>query len=294
MWDTIQASLIAPMPLFFAMGLFAKLIHSDLKIPDQVYVGIVLYLLASIGLQGGEEIRVVGLMPIWKPLLAALFLAGGIPLLVYPVLRFGGRFSVHDAAAIAGHYGSVSAVTYATASQFLTVHHIEAEEFTSVLLAVMEPAGVASAILLAKCMLRTEGADNSGWLRPVFREVMTSTGTLLLIGSIVIGYLSPHQAIEATMPFFGAPFRGILCLFMVKMGQVTAERLSEVRSVGLFLVIFGIFIPIATGMTGVLVGGMAGLSLGGAVLLGVLAASASYIAAPAAMRLSLSLKPILP
>lgn len=89
------------------------------------------------------------------------------------------------------------------------------------------------------------------------------------------------------MPFFGAPFRGILCLFMVKMGQVTAERLSEVRSVGLFLVIFGIFIPIATGMTGVLVGGMAGLSLGGTVLLGVLAASASYIAAPAAMRLSL-------
>ncbi len=295
MLQTIQANLLTPMPLFFALGLVATLIRSDLKVPESLYVGLVLYLLAAIGLKGGAEIEAVGLAAIWLPLLAACLLGMIIPCVGYLVLRKIGRFSIHDAAAIAGHYGSVSAVTFAVASQFLTglQHHPEA--FTSAFLAIMEPIGIVAAIFLARLALKIDGTGDAddhteaerAWLKPVLREVMTSTGTLILLGALLIGYLSGERGTEATKPFFEEPFKGVLCLFMLEMGLVAGQRLHEVRSVGPFLVGFGILMPIIYGLFGVLIGGTVGLSLGGATLLGVLSASASYIAAPAAMRISL-------
>src|SRR5262245_31404916 len=124
MSQAIQMNLLTPMPMFFALGLFATLIRSELKIPEQLYIGLVLYLLAAIGLKGGAEIRTVGFISIWLPLLAAALLGVVIPCVGFVVLRKVGRFTVHDAAAIAGHYGSVSAVTFAVASQFLVGLHL--------------------------------------------------------------------------------------------------------------------------------------------------------------------------
>jgi hypothetical protein len=273
--------------MFFALGLFATFIRSELKIPEQLYIGLVLYLLAAIGLKGGAEIRAVGFTTIWLPLLAAALLGIVIPCVGFVVLRKVGRFSVHDAAAIAGHYGSVSAVTFAVASQFLVGLHLHPEEFTSAFLAIMEPIGIVAAIFLARWALRNEGEANSGWVKPVLHEVMTGKGTLILLGALLIGYVSGEHGVSATKAFFEAPFKGVLCLFMLEMGLLAGQRLHEVRSVGPFLVGFGILMPILYGALGVMIGGLVGLSLGGSTLLGVLSASASYIAAPAAMRISL-------
>lgn len=306
-FHTIQANLLTPMPLFFALGLIATLIRSDLKMPEAVYKGLVLYLLVAIGLKGGAEIKAVGLTTIWLPLLASALLGLVIPCIGYVILRKIGRFSIHDSAAVAGHYGSVSAVTFAVASQFLVSLKLRPEAYTSAFLAIMEPIGIVAAIFLARTALRIEGepfalkvegepsAENDtvaqdtsrGWLKPVLREVLTGTGTLILLGALSIGYLSGAHSLEATKPFFDAPFKGVLCLFMLEMGLLAGQRLHEIRSVGAFLLIFGILMPIIYAMLGVMIGSVVGLSLGGATLLGVLSASASYIAAPAAMRISL-------
>jgi uncharacterized protein len=287
MLETIQANLMTPMPLFFALGLFATLIRSELKVPEPVYLGLVLYLLAAIGLKGGAEIHAVGLTAIWLPLLASALLGAVIPCIGYLVLRKIGRFSIHDAAAVAGHYGSVSAVTFAVASQFLHGLQVHPEQFTTAFLAIMEPIGIVAAIMLARWALMTEQNTDRAWLTPVLHEVIAGKGTLILLGALLIGYLSGERGIEPTRPFFEAPFKGALCLFMLEMGLIAGRRLYEIRSAGAFLVAFGVLMPIICGALGVLIGGMVGLSLGGSTLLGVLSASSSYIAAPAAMRISL-------
>lgn len=283
----IQANLLTPMPLFFALGLFATLVRSELKVPEPLYIGLVLYLLAAIGLKGGVEIHEVGLGTIWIPLLAAALLGIIIPCVAYAILRRIGRFSIHDAAAIAGHYGSVSAVTFAVASQFLASLQLHPEAYASAFLAIMEPIGIVAAIFLARFANQIESTEMNAWLKQVLHEVMTGKGTLILLGALLIGYLSGPQGVAVTKAFFVDPFKGVLCLFMLEMGLLAGQRLKEVRAVGLFLVAFGILMPIINGLFGVLTGGAVGLSVGGATLLGVLAASASYIAAPAASRISL-------
>lgn len=275
------------MPLFFALGLIAKLIGSELKVPEAIYSGLVLYLLTAIGLKGGAEIHEVGLGSIWLALLAAVFLGVLIPCIGFVILRKLGRFSIHDAAAVAGHYGSVSAVTFAAASQFLTTLNTHPEPYMSAFLAIMEPIGIVAAIFLARAALQVETTSDNGWIRPVLHEVLTGKGSLILLGALVIGYLSGSEGQAMTKPFFVDPFKGVLCLFMLEMGLLAAQRISEVRMVGVFLVLFAVCMPMFYGFFGVVTGGAIGLSVAGATLMGVLAASASYIAAPAAMRISL-------
>jgi hypothetical protein len=286
-WQAVQANLMAPIPLFFALGMFATLVRSDLKVPEPLYVGLVLYLLTAIGLKGGAEIHEVGLGSIWMPLLAAALLGMLIPCCGYVILRSAGGFSVQDAAAIAGHYGSVSAVTFAVASQFLSRLQLHPEAYTSAFLAIMEPIGIVAAIFLAKFALQAEATAHNGWLKRVLHETLTGKGTMILLGALFIGYVSGPQGIALTKAFFVEPFKGVLCLFMLEMGLLAGQRLAEVRQVGRFLIAFGILMPVFWWLFGVLTGGVVGLSVGGATLFGVLAASASYIAAPAAARISL-------
>ncbi|MET0515829.1 MAG: sodium-dependent bicarbonate transport family permease [Nitrospiraceae bacterium] len=286
----IGHNLTAPMPLFFALGIIATLIRSDLKVPDALYIGLTLYLLAAIGLHGGAEIRDVGISTIWLPLVACLMLGIIIPIGGYLILRNIGKFSVHDAAAIAGHYGSVSAVTFAVATQFLASLQVQPEGYMSAFLAVLEPIGVVMGILLSRLASQIESHHGEPrrytWLKPVFHEAITGKGSMILLGALVIGYISGPDGIAVTKPFFGDLFKGVLCLFMLEMGLVAGQRLAEVKTVGAFLVGFGIVMPIIDGMLGVLTGGFVGLTVGGTTMLGVMAASASYIAAPAAMRIS--------
>ena len=288
--QAIEANLLTPMPLFFALGVFASLVRSDLKVPEPMYTGLVLYLLTAIGLKGGAEIHEVGFSSIWMMLLAAAFLGAFIPCVGFVILRKAGGFSVHDAAAVAGHYGSVSAVTFAAGSQFLTTLNLQPEAYMSAFLAIMEPIGIVAAIFIARVMLQLEQVDSSsetGWLRNVLSEVLTGKGTIILLGALLIGYLSGPEGHAMTKAFFIDPFKGVLCLFMLEMGLLAAQRLAEVRAVGTFLVGFALLMPIVYGLLGVVTGAVVGLSIAGATLLGVLSASASYIAAPAAMRLSL-------
>ncbi|PIQ99984.1 MAG: sodium-dependent bicarbonate transport family permease [Nitrospinae bacterium CG11_big_fil_rev_8_21_14_0_20_45_15] len=296
MIEAIVYNLTAPMPLFFVLGIFATLIKSDLKIPDALYIGLTLYLLAAIGLKGGAEIQHVGLLSIYLPVMGCLFLGTSIPIAGYYILRKWGGFNIHDAAAVAGHYGSVSAVTFVSATQFLSQLHIASEGYTSAFLAIFEPTGVITGILLARIALqlkdRRENATVSdvndySWLKTSLHESLTNTGSLILAGSLVIGFISGEDGIHVTEAFFGAPFKGILCIFMLEMGLVAGRRLMEIKHVGVFLVFFGILIPLISGFLGVMVGQVTGLSIGGMTLMGVMAASASYIAAPAAMRVSL-------
>ena len=284
--DALQANLLTPMPLFFVLGMLATLVRSDLKVPEPMYIALTLYLLAAIGLKGGAEIRAAGLGTIWMPIVGTFLLGALIPCVGYVILRKLGGFPTHDAAAIAGHYGSVSAVTFAVATQFLQSLHVFHEEYTSAFLAILEPTGVVVGILLSRLAQVGEDADK-GWVKKVLHEAITGKGSLILLGSLAIGYLTGHKGVEMTSAFFVTPFKGVLCLFMLEMGLVAALRLREVRAVGLFLVGFGILMPIFDGMLGVFAGDVTGLSLGGATMLAVMMASASYIAAPAAMRVSI-------
>jgi hypothetical protein len=154
--DAIGHNLTAPMPLFFALGILATLIRSELKVPDALYIGLTLYLLGAIGLHGGAEIREVGIIAIWMPIVACFMLGSLIPVAGYFILRYIGKFSIYDSAAIAGHYGSVSAVTFAVATQFLSSLQVKPEGYLSAFLAILEPTGVVVGILLARIALQME------------------------------------------------------------------------------------------------------------------------------------------
>jgi hypothetical protein len=220
------------------------------------------------------------------PALAAIGLGAFIPLWTYPVLRWGGRLPSVDAAAIAAHYGSVSAVTFLAATNYLAAIGQTYESHAVALLAVMESPAILVGVVLGK----RAGAARGGPPVPlglVVREALFGRSIFLLLGALVVGALCGSAGMEKVGPFFVTPFQGVLALFLLEMGIVAGRRLEDLRRVGPFLLGFGVVAPALNGALGVAVGTAAGLSAGGAMLLGVLAASASYIAAPAAVRLAL-------
>jgi hypothetical protein len=283
--EAIRANLLAPPALFFALGVVAALVRSDLKFPEALYLGMTIYLLSAIGFKGGVSMSEAGLAKVWLPALAALTLGLLIPLWSYPILRFAGRLSAVDAAALAAHYGSVSAVTYTVAVNFLQGMK-QPYEAHAAFLAVMESPAIIVGILLGKLSLRDQRGLGDA-MRSALREAFFGRSVLLLLGTLAIGYACGEKGLEATKGFFVTPFQGILALFLLELGTVAGRRFGELRKVGLFLLAFGIVMPLLHAMIGLLIGKAVGLSAGGALLLAVLAASASYIAAPAAMRLSL-------
>lgn len=286
--SAIQSNLLSPAILFFVLGIFAAVSKSDLKFPETLYTTLTLYLLTAIGFKGGVAINEAGIAAVWLPALAAMVLGGLIPLWTYPVLKKLGRFNTADAGSIAAHYGSVSAVTFIAATNFLRSINEPYENYASAFLAVMESPAIIVGVLLGKGALGGGkiSLSDSG-VRHALKDAVLGRGVLLLIGAMVIGALSGKRGMTAVEGFFVAPFQGVLTLFLLEMGMVTGRRLGDLRRVGLFLLIFGVTAPLVHGLAGVLLGVWAGLSTGGSTLLGVLAGSASYIAAPAAVRLSL-------
>jgi hypothetical protein len=284
--SAVTANLLTPAVLFFVLGLVAALVRSDLKFPEPLYVTLTIYLLIAIGFKGGVAIHEAGLRNVIVPLLAAMALGTVIPFWVYPVLRYGGKLRPIDSAAIAAHYGSVSAVTYIAATNYLTTIGQDYERYATAFLAVMESPAIIVGILLGKVGLDGKGVDRAA-LGRALHEALLGRSIFLLVGALVVGALCGRAGMQKVEPFFVVPFQGVLALFLLEMGLVAGVRLSDLKRVGFFLVGFGILVPLANGALGVLLGDFIGLGVGGATLLGVLAASASYIAAPAAMRLSL-------
>ncbi len=273
--------------LFFALGLIAALTKSDLKFPEPLCTGLTIYLLVAIGFKGGVAIAEAGLAKVWLPACAAMLLGALIPLWTYPVLRFGGKISAVDSAAIAAHYGSVSAVTFIAATDYLKAINQPFENYATAFFAVMESPAILVGVVLGKLATKKSGDDSFTSLKTAMHEALFGRSIFLLVGALVIGALCGEAGMTKVEPFFVTPFQGVLALFLLEMGIVAGRRLGDLRKVGPFLLAFGIVVPLINGALGVWLGQFTGLTLGGATLLGVLSASASYIAAPAAIRMSL-------
>ncbi|MEI6819818.1 MAG: sodium-dependent bicarbonate transport family permease [Verrucomicrobiota bacterium] len=282
--ESIRANLLSPAVLFFVLGLLAAIVKSDLKFPEQLYIGLTIYLLVAIGFKGGVAISEAGLQKVWLPSLAAIVLGALIPLWSYPLLRGPGKMSVVDSAAIAAHYGSVSAVTFIAATNYLKSINLPYESYATAFLAVMEAPAILVGVVLGKLNSKQAG---EGSLKAVIHETLFGRSIFLLVGALIVGGLCGEVGMKKVEPFFVTPFQGVLAIFLLEMGIVAGNRMGDLKKVGLFLLGFGILMPLVNGAIGVLLGKFAGLELGGATLLGVLAASASYIAAPAAIRISL-------
>ncbi|GIW28357.1 MAG: sodium-dependent bicarbonate transport family permease [Meiothermus sp.] len=279
--ELLRANLLSPAVLAFALGIVATLVKSDLKIPDALYTTLSIYLLLSIGLKGGAALATTPFAEVWKPALATLALSIITPLLSYTTLRRLGRFDVVNAAAIAAHYGSVSAVTFIAATTFMQAAKQPVEGFLPTLVAILEVPAIVIALLIARRSL------GGGSLGEAVREIFAGKSVLLLVGGSVMGFLTGPEGLKQVAAVFVEPFRGVLVLFLLELGMIAAKRLRDLRSVGGFLVGFGIAMPLIQGSLGVWLGSLAGMSVGGAMVLGAMAASASYIAAPAAVRIAL-------
>jgi hypothetical protein len=278
--DALTSNLLSPVVLAFVLGAVATLVRSDMRVPDALYETLSLYLLLAIGLKGGVALSRADPGSLVLPALATLALGVATPVWSFAILRRLGRFAPVDAAAVAAHYGSVSAVTFVAALTFLERAAIPVEGYVTALVALLEVPGIVVALLLAR---RADG----GHLGETLRELVTGRSVMLLVGGLVIGLLAGPDRMAPVQPLFVDLFQGALVLFLLEMGLVAARRLRDVRTAGLFLVAFAIVMPVVHGILGAALGTAAGMSPGGATILGVLAASASYIAAPAAVRIAL-------
>lgn len=280
--DLVRLNLLSPMVLAFTVGIVATLVRSDLKFPDALYVAITIYLLLAIGLKGGVELSDTPAATLWAPLLVTLFLGTAIPVWCYAILHRLGKLAQVDAAAIAAHYGSVSVVTFLAGLTFLQRLGVPTEGFLPALVAVLEVPAIIIALIIARAAMR----GTNSWVEAI-REALSGKAVVLLAGGVFIGFLSGREGVAQVVPFFIEPFYGVLTLFLLEMGMVAARRLRDLAAIGPFLIGFAIVMPLLHGVLGVYLGALAGLSMGGSTILGVMAASASYIAAPAAMRIAL-------
>lgn len=277
--------------LFFLLGVFARLVGSDLRLPEALYETLSIYLLLAIGLKGGLELSRQPLAVLAPEVVACIALGFVIPLLLYPLLR-ALRLPAVDAAAVGAHYGSVSVVTFAVASAAVARAGLPAESHAALWVAVMEAPGLIAGILLARRAQRRENATAvagaavaSGW-GALAHEVLFGKSVLLLLGGLAIGAVAGDAGVAPIAAVFLDPFKGVLALFLLELGLVAGGRLAEVRRFGAVVLIVGIGVPPVLALAGAATGWLLGLSVGGVALLATLAASASYIAAPTAMRIA--------
>lgn len=273
---------IEPVILFFVLGLLAGIVGSDLKIPGVLYESISIFLLLAIGLKGGMELAKVPLASIAGPALVVVLASAIIPLAAFPVLHRIGRLTHADAASIAAHYGSVSVVTFAVAASYLVRLDEPAEGYMVVFLVLLEFPALVLGVVLA----RRSGGGETRWGR-LLHEVFSGKSIVLLVGGLFIGWIAGAEGIKPLDQLFLDLFKGVLAFFLLEMGLVVAGRLGDLRRAGIFLIAFAVLMPVMAGGLGVLTANVIGLSVGGAVLLATLYASASYIAAPAAMRIAI-------
>ena len=286
--DLAAANLLSPLLLCFALGAVAVLLRSDLRVPEPVFNALSIYLMLAIGLKGGVELSRLPPSAFVLPGLAALGLGVAIPLWCYALLRRVGRFGVADAAAIAAHYGSVSAVTFVAAIAYLDAARTPYEGYAPALLAIMEVPAIVVAFALARAGgALGGGGPGGGTAGEAVREILSGKSVVLLAGGLLIGAVVGEAGYLRVKPVFSDLFQGALCLFLLELGILAAGRLGDFRRVGPFLAVFAVAMPVLHGALGVAVGHAIGLSAGGMTVLGTLAASASYIAAPAAVRLAL-------
>lgn len=276
----MQSATLDPIVLFFLLGLGAGLLRADLRLPSAIYEFLSMLLLITIGLKGGVELANQTLLVLLPQVTAVAFMGFALPLGIYPVLRHIGNFSRADSASVAAHYGSVSVGTYAAAVAYLALRNVPYEQHMAVLLVVLEMPAIVVGILLARGVNK-----NTRW-RPMAREILLGKSIVLLVGGLLIGWIAGSDGIKPIEGLFFDLFKGVLALFLLEMGLIAAGHMGWLRQHAFFLVVFGIATPLVTGTLGAVLAWQLGLSAGGTMLLATLAASASYIAAPAAMRMA--------
>ncbi len=301
--------------LFFLLGLAAKLLKSDLALPGALYETLSIYLLLAIGLKGGIELSKQSLAAVAPQVLLCVALGLTIPLLLYPVLRKWVGLSGFDAASVAAHYGSVSVVTFAVASAYLATQGVAFESHAALWVALLEAPGIVAGIALARWSAGRSAQDNPKnttnnianndhmavtlvknsqyfvptgnfqW-RTLAHDVFLGKSVLLLVGGLTIGTVMGEAGTAPIAPLFTVLFKGVLALFLLELGLVAGARLGELRRYGFGLVAFALLAPVFLAVLGALGGKLVGLSVGGVAIMATLAASASYIAAPTAMRIA--------
>lgn len=287
--NLILQNLLTPPVLFFFLGVLAVVVGSDLEIPSPLPKLFSLYLLLAIGFKGGLELQHSGLGgQVLPTIAAAVAMSLLVPIASFLVLRL--RFDGFNAAAIAATYGSISAVTFITAESFLETQHLAFDGFMVAALALMESPAIIVGLLLVKLAApqKRPDAQPMRW-GSVLHEAFFNSSVFLLVGSLVIGLLvaaySP-ASVDKMLPFSDKLFYGALSFFLLDMGIVAAQRLSDLRKAGAFLLAFSVLMPLCNALVGALIARGLQLSPGNGLLFVVLCASASYIAVPAAMRMT--------
>ena len=271
---------IDPIILFFLFGLIAGLLRSELRLPSAIYEFVSMLLLIAIGLKGGVELAKQPFGNLLPQMLMVIGMGLFLPLAAYPVLRGLGKLKRADSASIAAHYGSVSVGTYAVAVAYFGTQMISFEAHMPLLLVMLEVPAILIGIVLARGLSR-----KTQWAT-VTHEVFLGKGIMLLLGGLLIGWASGPENLGSIAPLFVDLFKGILAIFLLEMGLITAAQFGSLRQHGLFLLVFAVAMPLFSALVGTALALLMGLSVGGTAMLAILAASASYIAVPAAMRIS--------
>ena len=269
-----------PVILFFGLGVAAGLLRSELRLPPAIYDLLSTLLLLTIGLKGGVELAQQSFATVLPQVVAVLVMGFTLPLLLYPAIRRLGRLARPDAASLAAHYGSVSVATYAVGIAYLASRQVFVDAQLPLFLVLLEVPAIVVGIILAR-----KNDANLAWGK-VAHEAFLGKSIVLLVGGLLIGWISGPVALAPLEPLFFDLFKGVLALFLLEMGLIAAAQARTVLQNGVFLIGFGVLAPLPLAAVGALLGAAIGLSVGGTTMLAVLAGSASYIAAPAAMRIA--------
>lgn len=272
---------------FFLLGVFARLVGSDLRLPEALYETLSIYLLLAIGLKGGIELSQQPMLSVLPQVVGVALMGFMVPLILYPILR-SLKFNAPDSASIGAHFGSVSVVTFAVVTAALMRQGIAYEAHAPLWVAVLEAPGLIAGVLLAR--LGDKDSDGKvserGQWGTLLHDVVFGKSVLLLLGGLIIGAVAGASGTEPIKALFIDPFKGVLALFLLELGLVAGGRLAEVKRYGWQVVAIGVAFPLGLSLIGAGLGLLLGLSTGGVAVMATLAASASYIAAPTAMRIA--------
>jgi len=282
MLDLAVANLLSPIVLSFVLGVGAALARSDLSVPEAVAKGISIYLLFAIGFKGGASLAEHGIdLTLGLSLVAGVILSFALPVIGFGLLRILSGMSRTDAAAVAGHYGSISIVTFVAATTVLADAGIAAEGYMVAVAAAMEAPAILSALWLI-----SRGSDETDMDSDLWREILLNGSIVLLLGAFAIGIATGADGLTRIESFIVSPFQGVLCLFLLDMGLIAGRGLRQAGVLDRGAVAFGLLMPVVGASAGLAAALLVGLSTGGTMLMMTLSASASYIAVPAAMRVA--------
>lgn len=280
-FNLLTENLTNPALLFFVLGIISVYLKSDLEIPPNSSKFISIYLLFAIGFKGGQELsgEAINSQILWS-MLFGLFISIAIPLYTFFILRR--KLNAHDSGAIAAAYGSVSAVTFVTSVSYLEAQHLNMHGYMVAIMALMESPAIVTGLLLISIFNKGEVIDKPSAIKHSF----TNSSVLLILGSLVIGYLASAKQAEGIKPFTNDLFKGFLAIFLLDMGITSGRKLRAFFSFGWFPLLFALLVPLLNGCLIALASGLVTQDLTNRFIFAVLAASASYIAVPAAMKIS--------